>query len=195
MSTPKPLLALITAATLTACVGVPTSSTTAIPGVPYGIGRLATAEEIRGWDIDARPDGAGLPAGQGSVASGKVVYEGKCAACHGASGSGGPAPALVGGMGSLTSSRPIQTVGSYWPYAATVFDYVNRSMPWDKPLSLSADEVYAVTAYVLHMNKIVPADGVLDARTLPAVRMPNRDGFITLPRDPEIRGVRCMRDC
>jgi cytochrome c len=195
MSTPKSFLLLATL-TLSACVSGPGSSMSATaPSAPLGIGRLATADEIRGWDIDVDAEGRGLPPGRGTVAAGKVVYDAKCAACHGATGTGGPAPALAGGIGTITTPKPIRTVGSFWPYAPPVYDYINRSMPWDKPLSLTPDEVYAVTGYVLHLNKIVPADAVMDAKSLAAVRMPNRDGFVTLPKDPEIPGVRCMSNC
>ena len=196
MSMPRTLGLLLVASTLAACVAVPSATSDARAGSgSLGIGRPASVAEIRGWDIEVGADGTGLPPGQGSVLAGKQVYDGKCAACHGATGTGGPAPALVGGIGSLATARPVLTVGSYWPYAPTVYDYINRAMPWDRPQSLSADEVYAVTAYLLHINQIVPAQAVMNAQTLPAVRMPNRDGFITPAREPEIPGVRCMRNC
>jgi cytochrome c len=187
---------LLAAAALSACVSAPGSSLSSLPGsTPVNIGRIATSEEIKGWDIDVGGDGAGLPPGRGTVAAGKVVYDARCAACHGANGTGGPAPALAGGIGTLATQRPVRTVGSYWPYAPTLYDYINRAMPWDKPQSLTTDEVYAVTAYVLQMNRIVSADAIMDAKTLAAVRMPNRHGFITPEREPEIPGVRCMNQC
>jgi cytochrome c len=142
-----------------------------------GIGATATAEQIRGWDIDVRADGQGLPAGSGSVAQGRVLYEAQCAACHGVNGEKGPAPRLAGGQGSLASKSPVLTVGSYWPYATTLYDYIRRAMPLDKPQSLTNDEVYALTAYTLHLNGIVAADAVLNAGNLASVQMPNRNGF------------------
>ena len=146
---------------------------------PLGIGRQPGADEIAGWDIDVSPDGAGLPPGHGSVAEGKAVFAAHCAACHALS-PGGPAlagPVLAGGRGSLATAHPLRTVGSYWPYATTLFDYVRRAMPFNAPHSLSDDEVYAVTAYVLRANEIVDDGAVLDAGSLAAIRMPNRDGF------------------
>jgi cytochrome c len=146
------------------------------------LGPLASAEEIAGWDLSIPPSGAGLPTGSGTVGQGAAVYAAKCQACHGEKGSGKPADALAGGIGSLSSSNPVRTVGSYWPYATTLFDFVRRAMPTIAPLSLTNDEVYAVSAYILNLNGIVPADAVMDARTLPQVRMPNRDGFIDYSR-------------
>lgn len=160
-----------------------------------GIGRLATSQEMHGWDIDVRPDGAGLPPGSGSVTVGRAIYEARCASCHGAGGIGASAPALVGGAGTLGTRRPVRTIGSFWPYATTVYDYIYRAMPWDRPMSMTADEVYAVTAYLLNANKLVPDDAVMDAKTLPAVRMPNQDGFVHAAEQPVVRGVRCMREC
>jgi cytochrome c len=145
---------------------------------PLGIGTPASRDQIEAEDIDIRPDGAGLPPGHGSVAEGAAVFAAHCAACHAAEADGkAPAPALVGGQGTLTSAKPLKTVGSYWPYATTLFDYTRRAMPFNAPESLSNEQVYAVTAYVLHLNGILPADAVLDAHSLPLVRMPNRDGF------------------
>jgi len=142
-----------------------------------GLGQTPGAEQIRGWNIDVRADGAGLPAGRGSVAQGQAIYQTRCLACHGAKGEQGPAPRLAGGQGSVATKTPVLTVGSYWPYATTLYDYIRRAMPLDRPQSLTPDEVYAVTAYTLHLNGIVKADAVLDAAALAAVRMPNRDGF------------------
>jgi cytochrome c len=149
---------------------------------PLAIGTPPDPALLRAWDIDVSPDGAGLPEGHGSVADGRKVYGEKCAVCHGAQGEGGPMDRLAGGQGSLANAKPVKTIGSFWPYATTVFDYVRRAMPFNAPQTLSNDEVYAVTAYVLHLNGIVGADAVLDAATLPAVRMPNRDGFVADPR-------------
>ena len=142
-----------------------------------GLGQTPTAEQIRGWDIDVRADGAGLPAGRGSVQQGQTIYQARCLACHGANGEKGTAPRLAGGHGTLASKAPVLTVGSYWPYAPILFDYIRRAMPLDAPQSLTSEEVYAVTAYTLHLNGIVASDAVLDAAALATIRMPNRDGF------------------
>ena len=152
----------------------------------YEFGRTATPEEIKLWDIDVRPDGKGLPEGSGTVAQGKSVYADNCAACHGVNGQGGIKDRLVGGQGTLASAKPIKTVGSFWPYATTVFDYIHRAMPYQAPGSLSVDDYYALTAYILSLNGILPPDGKLDKETLPKVKMPNRDGFIP---DPEFSKV------
>jgi cytochrome c len=138
----------------------------------YGIGRVASPAEIAGWNIDVAPDGTGLPPGHGSVQEGKALFAEKCAACHGAEGQGKPMDALAGGSGSLTSSKPVKTVGNYWPYATTLYDFIRRAMPFNAPQSLTDDEVYAVSAYVLALNHLVPEDAVLDGKTLPAVKMP-----------------------
>jgi cytochrome c len=148
----------------------------------HDIGTSLTADEIAAWNIDIAPDGHGLPAGSGDVATGAHVFAAKCAACHGAQGQGLIGDALVGGRGTLASAKPKRTVGSYWPYATTLFDYIHRAMPYDAPESLSADEVYAVSAFLLNQNGIVPPDTRLDAQSLPKVRMPNRDGFVPDPR-------------
>ncbi len=129
------------------------------------------------WQPAVLPDGSGLPPGTGSVDAGRALYAVRCAACHGSDGRGGPNDALAGGGGSLTGPAPVRTVGSYWPYATSLFDYVRRAMPYTSPGVLNDAEVYAVTAYVLHLNGIVASDTRLDASTLPQVRMPNRDGF------------------
>jgi mono/diheme cytochrome c family protein len=152
----------------------------------YDFGRPATPEEIKLWDIDDRPDGQGLPQGSGTVAHGKSVYEENCEACHGPNGQGGIKDRLVGGQGTLASDNPIKTVGSYWPYATTLFDYIHRAMPYQAPGSLSFDDTYAVAAYILSLNGILPADGKLDKNTLPNIKMPNRDGFIP---EPEFRKI------
>lgn len=141
-------------------------------------GRPATADEVTAWDISIPPDGRGLPPGSGTAKQGAAVYAAKCVACHGERGVGKPADALVGGIGTLASAAPLKTVGSYWPYATTLFDYVRRAMPYDRPMSLSSDEVYAVSAYILSLNGIIPEDATIDAGTLPKVNMPNRNGFV-----------------
>src|SRR5258706_4919013 len=156
------------------------------PALAFDFGRPATPEEIKLWDIDVRPDGKGLPDGSGTVAQGKQVFADNCAACHGDNGQGGIKDRLVGGQGTLASDMPIKTVGSFWPYAATLFDYIHRAMPYQAPGSLSVDDYYALTAYILSLNGILPPDGKLDKETLPKVKMPNRDGFIP---DPEFSKV------
>jgi cytochrome c len=143
-----------------------------------GLGRAATADEIMRLDITIAPDGRNLPPGSGSVAQGARVYAEKCQACHGENGTGGPMDRLTGGIGTIASARPVKTLASYWPYATTAFDYIRRAMPTTAPQSLTNNEVYAVVAYLLSVDGIVPKDAVLDARTLPQVRMPNRDGFV-----------------
>lgn len=155
------------------------------------LGQPIAPADAAAWDISIGPDGAGLPAGRGTAAQGERVYVEKCQACHGEKGAGKPNDALVGGIGTLAAGQaPVRTVGSYWPYATTLFDYVRRAMPFQAPKSLSDEEVYAVSAYILHLNGIVGADDVLDARSLPKVRMPNRDGFIVFPRNPAEGRVR-----
>jgi len=153
--------------------------TAASAGDLYGLGRPATAEEIVGWNIDVGPDGAGLPEGHGAVSEGRVIYDDKCAACHGAHGEGKPMDRLAGGFGTVFDAKSQRTVGSYWPYATTLFDFVRRAMPFDAPQSLTPDQVYAVCAYVLYLNGLVPETADLDARTLPKVEMPNRSHFVS----------------
>ncbi len=148
-----------------------------------GVGRPPTPEEVRGLGAAIAPDGGGLPEGSGTVAEGRTVYAARCASCHGPNGEGGGGgAALVGGKGTLATARPLKTVGSFWPYATTVWDYVNRAMPFDQPGLLKPEEVYAVVAYVLNLNGIVGEDAVMNAGTLPAVKMPNRGGFVADPR-------------
>jgi cytochrome c len=142
------------------------------------LGRPATAAEVAGWDISVGRDGAGLPPGGGTALKGAAVYEQKCQACHGAKGAGQPNDRLVGGHGTLASKAPVRTIGSYWPYATTVFDYVRRAMPYTQPQSLTDDEVYAVTAYLLQLNGIIGEADELNAQTLPKVTMPNRGNFV-----------------
>jgi cytochrome c len=148
------------------------------PAWAYDFGRPATPDEIKPWDMDVRPEGTGLPQGSGTVAHGKEVYRDNCEVCHSTNGEGGIKDRLVGGEGSLASTKPLKTVGSYWPYATTLFNYIRRAMPYPIPGSLSADDTYAVTAYILSLNGIFSADGKLDKDSLPKIKMPNRDGFI-----------------
>jgi len=148
-----------------------------------GLGRVATPDEIASWDISIGPDGAGLPPGRGTPKQGEMVYAEKCVGCHGEKGAGKPNDQLVGGRGSQSGDQaPVKTVGSFWPYATTLFDYVRRAMPLNAPKSLSDDEVYAVSAYILQLNGIIGETDAMDAQTLPQVQMPNRDGFINFAR-------------
>jgi cytochrome c len=141
------------------------------------LGVPATEAQVAGWDVSILPDGAGLPPGSGTPAEGAAIYAVKCIGCHGAEGAGKPNDQLVGGQGTLTSGSPVRTIGSYWPYATTLFDYIRRAMPYPMPHSLSDDETYALTAYLLKLNGIVGDDAVVDAESLPRVRMPNRENF------------------
>jgi cytochrome c len=143
-----------------------------------GLGRPATPTEIAPVDISIPPDGSGLPAGSGTAAAGAAIYVAKCQACHGDKGAGQPNDRLVGGQGSLGTAAPVKTIGSFWPYATTVFDYVRRAMPYQAPQSLTNDEVYALTAYLLQLNGAIAEGDVMNAQTLPRVKMPNRDNFI-----------------
>ncbi len=149
---------------------------------PTGLGREATPTEVSDWGAIIGPDGEGLPAGGATAAAGRSVYSRRCAACHGATGQEGPDAALAGGRGSLATEQARKTVGSYWPVATTLWDYVNRAMPFNQPGSLTADEVYATVAYVLFLNDLVSEDDRVDAETLPLIEMPNRDGFVPDPR-------------
>ena len=154
------------------------------PATP--VGRPPTPEEIRELGSAIAPDGTGLPPGSGTVAGGQKLFAAQCARCHGPAGEGDVGARLVGGQGTLATPRPLKTVGSFWPYATTLWDYVNRAMPFDQPGLLEAPEVYAAVAYVLNLNGIIAADQVMDATSLPKVRMPNRDGFVADPR-PDVR--------
>ena len=158
-----------------------------MPTGPFGFGRDATADEILAWDIDVDPSGEGLPEGSGSVAEGDQVYRAKCAMCHGRNGEGvaGLSGALVIPYDPEAPWPPFpRTVGNYWPYATTLFDYVRRAMPSNAPGSLSANEVYAVVAWLLHRNEIVPADAVMDAQSLPAIEMPAQGRFVQSDEAP-----------
>jgi len=149
-------------------------------------GQAIAPADVASWDISIGPDGAGLPQGRGTAAQGAAVYAAKCQACHGEKGAGGPNDTLVGGISSLAPEKtPVKTVGSYWPYATTLFDYIRRAMPFPESKSLTSDETYAVSAYILNLNGIVGTNDVLDAQSLPKVIMPNRDGFIPFPRNPK----------
>jgi S-disulfanyl-L-cysteine oxidoreductase SoxD len=155
----------------------------ALAAEPPRFGQTISPADLAPWDISVGPDGAGLPPGRGTAKQGEAVFVAVCQACHGEKGAGRPNDQLVGGFGTLASDRPaVKTVGSYWPYAITLFDYVRRAMPYQETKSLTNDELYAVCAYILHLNGIIGPDDALDAQSLPLVKMPNRDGFIPFPR-------------
>ena len=191
-SSPKPRL-LICGALMIAAAGL---ARAAEPG-HFGYGERPTPEQISGWDIDVRgEDGAGLPAGKGTVDRGSEVFADQCAACHGTFGEGeGRFPKLVGGVGTLKDDRPEPTVGSYWPFAPTLWDYINRAMPMPAPHTLSADDVYALTAYILNLNDLVPNEFVADRDSLPKVKMRNRDNFIWTDPRPDTMAKACMNGC
>jgi S-disulfanyl-L-cysteine oxidoreductase SoxD len=171
------------------------------PHPRYNIGRAPTAEEIRGWDIDVRPDGQGLPEGKGTVAQGEKLFMDNCASCHGEFGEGnGRWPVLAGGKGSLTSDNPVKTVGSYWPYASTVFDYVRHAMPYGNSEAFNPDEYYALVAYVLYLNDVITDQNFeLNQKNLASIRMPNEQGFMMDDRAATEQSFRqkdpCMKDC
>lgn len=171
------------------------SSGAAHPPGWFGYGTRPSAGQIAGWAIAVRPDGQGLPPGKGDVAHGTDLFIAHCAMCHGIFGEGiGRYPKLTGG-GKLTVDQPDKTVGNYWPYATTVWDYVNRAMPFTTPHTLSASDVYAITAYILNLNNIVANDFVADAASLPKVKMPNEDGFTWKDPRPDTHDTECMRRC
>ena len=179
----------------------PLARDTAVPehGVLH-LGRAALPEEVAAWDIDIRPDGQGLPEGSGSVEAGVDIYDTQCAMCHGVFGEGeGRWPVLAGGFDSLTDERPEKTVGSYWPYLSTVFDYVRRAMPFGNARSLSDDDVYSLTAYLLYLNDLVDEEFTLSAENFDAITMPNVDHFIDDDRMEEAQYASieepCMQDC
>jgi S-disulfanyl-L-cysteine oxidoreductase SoxD len=138
--------------------------------------------------------GNNLPPGSGSASRGREIFDQQCAACHGAKGEGGIGDRLVGGQGTLATSKPVRTVGSYWPYAPTLFDYIRRAMPQNAPQSLSNEDVYAVSAYILHLNGLLPEDATLDAKALGAIKMPNRNMFVGDSR-PDVKDRECMTGC
>ena len=183
----------------TALLAVTFIATPAMAG-KFNLGRSATEAEIAAWDIDVRPDGKGLPEGKGTVAEGEEIYSEKCASCHGDFGEGIDRwPVLAGGQDSLTSERPVKTIGSYWPFLSTVFDYVNRAMPFGEAQSLEPDEVYAITAYLLNLNDVVDSEFELSRDNFVKTRLPNEANFIqdTRPDTPVVsEGVEpCMKDC
>ncbi len=172
----RAIVALAAAAVVAGPVAIRAQSPT------FGLGRTPTPDELKAIDISILPDGTGLPPGSGTAQAGKQVFDNRCVTCHGATAREGPQDVLVGGQGTLASPKPLKTVGSYWPYATTLWDYVRRAMPFDHPGTLPADDVYSVTAYLLYLNGIVGQTDVIDATTLPRVKMPNRMGFVRDPR-------------
>jgi len=170
------------------CTPMLTNASAALAQAPQ-LGQPIAPADIAAWDISITPDGMGLPPGRGTAIEGEAIYVAKCQACHGEKGTkpgDALAGALVGGMGTLAPDKtPIKTVGSFWPYATTLFDYVRRAMPFQESKSLTADELYAVSAYILNLNGIIGPNDAIDAHSLPKVRMPNRDGFTPFPRNPK----------
>jgi len=190
----KPGLYAGTAALVLACAAGPAL---AQDGKGTGLGRPATAEEVKGWNIDIPVDGEGAPPGSGTAAEGESLYDQACATCHGAFGEGkGRYPAVMGGEGTLDSSNPEKTVGSYWPYATTLWDYIHRAMPFGNAQSLSNDQTYAVTAYVLYLNDIIGYEEKLTADNIAEIEMPNQDGFLRPDPRPDIEIAEpCMSNC
>ena len=166
---------------------------------PFNLGKVATAEEVAGWDIDVRPDGLGAPVGMGNAIDGEEVYADLCAACHGDFGEGVDRwPELVGGEGSLGTHDPLKTTGSYWPYASTLYDYVYRAMPFGESQSLSYDETYQIVAFLLYMNDIIEDDFDVSQENIGSIEMPNRDGFFMPDPRPDAQAVNvepCMTNC
>ena len=165
----------------------------------FNLGKIATKQEIKGWDIDVRPDGLGAPKGKGDAISGEEIYANACASCHGDFGEGVDRwPVLVGGDGSLDTHDPEKTTGSYWPYASTIYDYVYRAMPFGAAQSLTYDETYQIVAYLLYMNEIIEEDFVLSDKNIGKIKMPNKNGFLLPDPRPDVNnfsGKPCMKNC
>jgi cytochrome c len=172
------------------------AGTASAEALKYKFGRIVTDKEVAGWDISISPDGANLPEASGTVVQGEKLYQTKCAYCHGDFGEAVDRwPALMGGESSLKTLEPTKTIGSYWPYAPSVFSYIRRAMPFYNPQSLSDEETYAITAYVLYLNDLVGDDFEANQVTLPAIEMPNREGFFGPDPRPDVRNIACMKDC
>jgi cytochrome c len=188
---------IIITAGLTLLAACSTSQNTAPKNTSgAAFGKPISEQDLKAWNIDIRTqDGQGLPAGQGNAVAGETIYNAKCASCHGPDAKGGPVfGTMVGGIGSFTTNARVLTPGSMYPYAPILFDYVRRAMPMDKPQSLTNDEVYALSAYILNLNGLVGKTDEMNSKTLAAVKMPNRDGFIVDDR-PDTNAVRCMTNC
>ena len=187
-----PLIMLVSCATVADSVSKSAASNAG--GAAFG--RPISEQDLAAWNIDIRThDGAGLPAGGGDAVKGKAVYDAKCIACHGPDAKGGPVfGAMVGGIGSFKTNVRVLTPGSMYPYAPILFDYIRRAMPMDNPQTLTADEVYAVSAYILQLNGLIGANDEMNSKTMAMVKMPNRDGFIIDDR-PDTKALRCMKDC
>jgi S-disulfanyl-L-cysteine oxidoreductase SoxD len=194
----KALMPIVVAAGLALAGAAPVMAETTAR--KSGLGRVAHPDEIKAWDIDIRPDGLGLPVGKGGVKQGEELYQAQCAACHGEFGeSAGRWPMVAGGRGSLAKEGPEKTVGSFWPFASTAFDYIRRAMPYGNARSLTDDELYAVTAYVLFLNDLVPEDFVLTRENFITVKLPNAGGFYDDDRETTERRFwrkdPCMKNC
>lgn len=179
-------------------IGTAASAANEIPsGTTYDLGRMATVDEIAGWDVDIAPDGSGAPVGQGTPAEGEEIYMIQCAYCHGEFGEGLERyPVLFGGEDTLDSENPVKTAGSYWPYASTLFDYIHRAMPFGQAQTLTDDQVYALTAYLLYINFVIDdEDFVLSNANLGSIEMPNREGFIPDDRPDAQPAEVCMASC
>jgi len=165
----------------------------------FNLGSLATSQQVKGWDIDVRPDGLGAPIGSGTAFDGEEVFAQQCASCHGDFGEGIDRwPELVGGEGTLNTHDPLKTTGSYWPYASTMFDYIYRAMPFGASQSLSFDETYQIVAYLLYMNDIIDEDFVLSYQNIGSIKMPNQEGFLLPDPRPDVSivdGNPCMKNC
>lgn len=190
-------------ASASAPAAAPASSTAAVAGAPghYGIGREAKPEEIAGWDIDIKPDGKGLPPGKGTARKGETLYVEQCAVCHGEFGeSAGRWPILAGGAGTLASHDPVKSIGSYWPYASTVIDYIRRAMPYGNAQSLSGDDLYSIVAYVLYLNDvIIDQNFELSDKNFTSIKLPNQPNFYVDDREAAEKSFwkkePCMKDC
>ena len=189
------LTKMVLASTVLAAAVVPASAGERV----FGLGKLATPEEVKGWDIDVRPDGLGAPIGAGNAIDGEEVYADRCAHCHGDFGEGVDRwPILAGGHDSLDSEDPVKTIGSYWPYASTAYDYIYRAMPFGEAQSLTYDETYMIVAYLLYMNDVIEDDFVLSNENIGSIEMPNRDNFFMPDPRPDAQlasGEPCMSNC
>lgn len=185
--------------TAAALVAVAMTAPASAADRPFGLGTVATAEQVAGWDIDVRPDGMGAPIGGGNALDGEEVYADRCAACHGDFGEGVDRwPVLSGGHDTLASHDPVKTIGSYWPYASTAYDYIYRAMPFGEAQSLTHDETYQIVAYLLYMNDVIDEEFVVSNENIGTIEMPNRNGFFMPdPRpDAQLAGAEpCMKNC